>query len=82
VTKTQAQKIQPRWLNPQQCADYLGLSVKAVRERAHKRKLPFSRLGYSLRFDKDQLDQLLQANAVEPSTIPNRKGDPNVQREG
>lgn len=64
--------VEAKWLNPHQAAAYLGLTVKAVRERVSLRQLPFSKLGYSLRFDRDELDAFLKATAVRPINFERR----------
>ncbi|MCD6327576.1 helix-turn-helix domain-containing protein [bacterium] len=55
-----------RWLNSAEAASYLGLSIKALYERCRLRKLPYSRLGGSLRFDKLELDRILERSRVKP----------------
>ena len=58
--------LAPRWLNTLEAASYLGLSPKALRERCFMRKLPYSKLNGSLRFDRAELDRLLESNRVKP----------------
>ena len=58
--------LAPRWLNTLEAATYLGLSPKALRERCFMRKLPYSKLNGSLRFDKAELDAMLERSRVKP----------------
>lgn len=48
-----------KWLNVDQAAAYLGLSKRAVYDRVYRGTLPSHRLGRLLRFNQDELDQLL-----------------------
>jgi excisionase family DNA binding protein len=54
------QLIPKRWLDVQQCAEYLSLTVSAVYNLVHRRKIPFSRLNTRLRFDRIELDRWLK----------------------
>ena len=55
-----------RWLNTAETALYLGLSMRGLYERCRLRKVPHTRLNGSLRFDKIELDGLLERNRVKP----------------
>lgn len=46
-------------LTPQQVASYLGWSVATVYTQANKRKLPFVKVGRSLRFRRSDIEALL-----------------------
>jgi len=61
-----------RWLNTAEAALFLGLSRKALYERARLRQVPFSKLGASLRFDVHELDRLLERSRVKPRTERDR----------
>jgi len=51
------------WLTSNEAADYLRLpSVGALRVLVCKRRLPFHKLGRSLRFKRVELDRLLEAS--------------------
>jgi len=56
-----------RWLNTAEAALYLGMSAKGLYERVRLRRLPFSRLNGSLRFDIRELDHILERNRVKPT---------------
>jgi len=47
-------------------AEYLGLTTKAIYNRVHMRRIPYSKLGGSLRFDKEAIDNWLSKNTVLP----------------
>ena len=57
-----------RWLNSAEASLYLGLSAKALYERCRLRRVPFTRLNGSLRFDLRELDRILEKNRVRPIT--------------
>ncbi len=51
------------WLTSNEAADYLRLpSVGALRVLVCKRRIPFHKLGRSLRFKRAELDRLLDAS--------------------
>jgi excisionase family DNA binding protein len=51
------------WLTSNEAADYLRLpSVGALRVLVCKRRVPFHKLGRSLRFKRAELDRLLEAS--------------------
>lgn len=54
-----------RWMNVKQAAEYLSISEKGLRYRIEIRQIPFHRLGGSIRFDKFELDQMLEEHGVE-----------------
>ncbi len=55
-----------RWLNVAEASLYLGLTRKGLYERCRLRRLPFSRLNGSLRFDRHELDAILEKSRVKP----------------
>lgn len=58
-----SQEVPKRWLNVQQCAEYLSLSVSAVYNLVHRRKIPFTKLNTRVRFDRLELDRWLKGNS-------------------
>lgn len=51
------------WLTSTEAAEYLRLaSVDVLRALVYQRKIPFHKLGRSLRFKKGELDRLLEAS--------------------
>ncbi|HOL95990.1 MAG TPA: helix-turn-helix domain-containing protein [bacterium] len=59
-------KNQRRWMTVKEIAEYLGLTTKAIYNRVHMRRIPYSKLGGSLRFDKEAIDNWLSKNTVLP----------------
>lgn len=53
------------WLTSKEAAEYLRLpSVGVLRWLVSQRRVPFRKLGRSLRFKKSELDRLLEASAI------------------
>ena len=49
-----------KWLNSEEAVMYLRLpSVGALRNLVYRRQIPFTKLGRSLRFDREELDRFL-----------------------
>lgn len=50
------------WLDSKQAAEYLSISVENLRTKVSRGEIPVDgRLGRSLRFRREKLDQLLEA---------------------
>jgi len=49
-----------------QAAEYLSVPVPTLYTRVWQRSIPFVRLGRSIRFDRKDLDQLIEASKVRP----------------
>jgi excisionase family DNA binding protein len=54
----------PRWLSIKQLANYLGRSVQSIRKDVREKKLPATRIGGQIKFDKRDIDQLLEARKI------------------
>jgi excisionase family DNA binding protein len=54
----------PRWLSIKQLANYLGRSVQSIRKDVREKRLPATRIGGQIRFDKHDIDQLLEARKI------------------
>ena len=54
----------PRWLSIKQLANYLGRSVQSIRKDVREKRLPATRMGGQIRFDKRDIDQLLEARKI------------------
>jgi len=59
-------KNQRRSMTVKEIAEYLGLTTKAIYNRVHMCRIPYSKLGSSLRFDKEAIDNWLSKNTVLP----------------
>lgn len=47
-------------LNAQQAADYLGMSLHTIRHWTSLRTIPHVKLGYAVRYDRDELDAWIE----------------------
>jgi excisionase family DNA binding protein len=54
----------PRWLSIKQLANYLGRSVQSIRKDVREERLPATRIGGQIKFDKRDIDQLLEARKI------------------
>ena len=54
----------PRWLSIKQLAHYLGRSVQSIRKDVRERRLPATRIGGQIKFDRRDIDQLLEARKI------------------
>ena len=54
----------PRWLSIKQLANYLGRSVQSIRKDVRERRLPATRIGGQIKFDRRDIDQLLEARKI------------------
>ena len=59
-----------KWLTARETVLYLRLpSEGALRNLVYRRRIPFSKVGRLLRFDREKLDALLLANAKTRRTL-------------
>ena len=54
----------PRWLSIKQLASYLGRSVQSIRKDVREKRLPATRIGGQIKFDRHDIDQLLKARKI------------------
>jgi len=54
----------PRWLSIKQLANYLGRSVQSIRKDVREKRLPATKIGGQIKFDKRDIDQLLEARKI------------------
>jgi len=54
----------PRWLSIKQVGTYLGRSVQSIRKDVREKRLPATRIGGQIKFDKRDIDQLLEARKI------------------
>lgn len=57
--------IERRWLNVKETASYLGTTVKGIYGLVARALLPHTRIGSRLKFDRKQLDRMLEGNSVK-----------------
>ena len=53
-----------KWLRTNEAAAYLGISITQIHVLKNKGILPFTKLGGSLYFDKEDIDMILETNKV------------------
>jgi excisionase family DNA binding protein len=54
--------LMPRLLTLDQAATYLGLTKEALKAKVHLRKVPTVELDKKLRFDRHDLDRVIESN--------------------
>lgn len=55
-----------KWLTSREAVMYLRLpSTGALRNLVYRRKIPFTKLGRSLRFDREALDRFLESSVTK-----------------
>ena len=69
-----------RFVDIEELAEHLGVSVRHVRRLVSERRIPFHKWGHLLRFDIAEINAWLDTNKVEPSaggpaTSPSRPRD-------
>ena len=55
-----------RFLDVKEASEYLGLAESTLYGMANKRRIPFTKMGRCLKFDRDKLDRWIRDNIVEP----------------
>jgi len=58
--------IEQRFMDVHDTARYLGMSEDALRYKLEARRLPFVKIGKTIRFDRTKLDAFLEQNTIEP----------------
>jgi len=54
-----------KWLTSREAVDYLRLpSLGALRQLVYRRRIPYCKLGRSLRFNRQDLDLFLESGAI------------------
>lgn len=56
----------PHLLTVNDLSVLLNKSPKAIYELVHRRRIPYLKIGASLRFDRARIEEWLEANSVEP----------------
>ncbi len=58
------------WMTLEQLADFLQLKPKAIYDMTHRRKIPFTKIGRRLRFNRHDIERWLNKNRCEELNIP------------
>jgi excisionase family DNA binding protein len=66
-------KEEVRLLNVRKAAKFLGTTPGSLYSMVWRREVPFVKLGRSLRFDVNDLDELIEASKFKPEGIDNSR---------
>ena len=58
---------QPRYLNAQEAADYLRISVSWVRKATRSGELPHAKIGCRVIYDRTDLDEYVRQKKIKAS---------------
>ena len=59
-----------RFLDVKEASEYLGLAESTLYGMVSERRIPFTKMGRRLKFDRDKLDRWIRDHSVEP--LPKR----------
>ena len=65
------QEQEQYWFDTKEAAEYLGRSQRWVRRQIAERTIPFNKIRNTVRFRRDDLDDVLKAGDV-PAALPER----------
>ena len=66
MTTSSIPKQSKRLLTIQEMAELTGLSIATLYKMVNQRRIPYTKVGRLLRFDRRLIDDWLQANTVMP----------------
>lgn len=55
-----------RYLSPKELSQYLGIATQTVYEWVSQKKIAYIKMGRLVRFDQQEIDELLKMKKVEP----------------
>lgn len=55
-----------RFLDVKEVAEYTGLAESTIYTMVSERRIPFTKMGRRLKFDRDKLDRWIRDHSVEP----------------
>ena len=64
--------IQQRYMSVEAAARYLGMSESALRYKLDVRRLPYAKIGKTVRLDRLELDKFIAENAIAPIDLQRR----------
>ena len=59
-------ETEQRYLSPLELSLYLGMSIQTIYEWTSQKKIPFIKLGRLVKFDKQEIDEWMQTQKIEP----------------
>jgi excisionase family DNA binding protein len=63
------------WYTVAETAEYLGVNERWVRRQIDDRKIRFNKLGATIRFHVDDLDDLVESGFIDPQQPLRDRGD-------
>jgi excisionase family DNA binding protein len=64
LSDNKLENIQPGYLNRQQIAKFLGVSVRTISNMIRQRRIPFIKFGGTVRFDPVKVRKALEKYAI------------------
>ncbi len=61
--------MEKRLFNVEEAAIYLGICPKTLYNKVSEKKVPYVKIGRSLRFDKKRMDEMIKEESIEPHPI-------------
>ena len=65
LTDNKSENIQPGYLNRQQIAKFLGVSVRTISNMIRQRRIPFIKFGGTVRFDPVKVRKALEKYEIQ-----------------
>lgn len=65
VSDKKLENIQPGYLNRQQIAKFLGVSVRTISNMIRQRRIPFIKFGGTVRFDPVKVRKALEKYEIQ-----------------
>ena len=65
VSDEKLENIQPGYLNRQQIAKFLGVSVRTISNMIRQRRIPFIKFGGTVRFDPVKVRKALEKYEIQ-----------------
>jgi excisionase family DNA binding protein len=67
TSRTKGRDKEARLMTVKEAASYLAVSVATLYTRVSHREIPFVKLGRSIRFDRADLDAMIEESKVHPN---------------
>jgi excisionase family DNA binding protein len=61
-------RLFPENMNAEEAAEYLNIEIKTLRNWTSSKKIPFSKIGGTVRYRKSDIDAFLKQNTVTPKS--------------
>lgn len=59
-------RIKQRLITIRELAEYTGFSISNLYSRISKKQIPYVKIGHSVRFDLEKIDEWISEQSVEP----------------